>query len=297
MTPPTLRVGISTCPNDTFAFHGLLAGEVGAEGMRLEFELADVEELNRRFAAGALDVAKVSFHAALRLAERLVVLPVGSALGFGVGPVLLAAPGRTSPAEPIPTPKGPRPARVLAPGEWTTATLLYRLFHPGEGELAQTVFHAIFDALESGEADFGVCIHEGRFTYAARGLRLVEDLGETWERRTGAPLPLGGIVARRGLDRGIAEGVARAIRASLERSLADPGRALPTMRRHAREHSDEVLFRHVELYVNDWTRELGEEGRRALARLGDEARAAGVVPRDAPPLEVLDVETGDGGPS
>lgn len=290
MSAPTLRVGLSTCPNDTFAFHGLLTGEVVAQGLRLEFELADIEELNRRFAAGALDVAKVSFHAALRMAERLIVLPVGAALGFGVGPVLLAAAGREQPADAIPTASGARRARVLAPGESTTATLLYRLFHPGEGELRQTVFHAIFDALESGEADFGVCIHEGRFTYAARGLRLIEDLGESWERRTGSPLPLGGLVARRSLGAAHAARVARAVRASLERSLADPARALPTMRAHAREHSDDVLMQHVELYVNRWTLDLGAEGRRALARLAAESRAAGALPPEAPDLEVLDLE-------
>jgi 1,4-dihydroxy-6-naphthoate synthase len=174
-----LRIGISPCPNDTFAFHGLLEGEVDAEGLDLEIELADVEELNRRFARGDLDAAKCSFHAALRLAATSVVLPAGAALGFGVGPVLLARePGHSI----------VHGSRVLCPGEWTTAHLLYRLFHPGEGKVEQVPFSQILPRLELGQADFGVCIHEARFTYAGRGLALVEDLGETWEARTRCPL-------------------------------------------------------------------------------------------------------------
>lgn len=264
-----LTVGISTCPNDTFAFAGLLTGAVEAPGLELRFELADVEELNRRALAGELDVAKVSFAAALSLADDVTVLPSGAALGRGVGPLLLGAAGRTRPADAV----DGRPPRVLCPGRSTTASLLYELFHPGRGRVEQVVFSAILPALEAGEADFGVCIHEGRFTWRDRGLVLVEDLGETWEQATGAELPLGGIVARASLGDDVARALSDALARSIAWGHAHRDAAAAVMRRHAQELSDDVLWAHVELYVNERTRDLGEEGRRALAELARRARS------------------------
>jgi len=267
-----VRVGISTCPNDTFTFHALLTGAVEAPGLELDFELCDVEELNLGVLAGRFDVAKVSFHLALQHARELVVLPSGSALGFGNGPLLLAA------AQPGAQP-GARPgadSRVLCPGAHTTAALLYRLFHPGAAAPRHVVFSEIMPALERGEADFGVCIHEGRFTYVTRGLTLIEDLGAVWERVTGAPLPLGGIVARRAVGEEVARRMQAGLRASLAFARAHPAATLPTMRRHAAEQADAVLWQHVELYVNQWTEALGAVGRSALALLGARAAEAGV---------------------
>jgi 1,4-dihydroxy-6-naphthoate synthase len=277
-----LRIGISPCPNDTFAFHGLLERRVPATGLDLAIELRDVEELNRGFARGEFDAAKCSFHAALRLSGSSVVLPAGSALGFGVGPIVLARKPASEVSE-----IGPD-ARVLCPGEWTTAHLLYRLFHPGQGRVEQVVFSKILPLLERGEADFGVCIHEARFTFAERGLALVEDLGATWERRTGCPLPLGGILARRELGQDALARLSRAIRLSIEHGRAHPDEALATMRLHAQEMQDEVLWKHVELYVNDATLDLGAAGTRALAELARLARASGLLPPEVPPLEVFD---------
>jgi len=273
-----LRLGISPCPNDTFAFHGLLARRVPTPGLELEFDLLDVEELNHRFARGEFDAAKCSFHAALRLAESSVVLPAGSAIGFGVGPVLI---GRT------PGAKIPSDARVLCPGEWTTAHLLYRLFHPDLGRVEQVVFSEILPRLERGEADFGVCIHEARFTFAARGLALVEDLGATWEARTGCPLPLGGVLAQRELGSDTLARLARAIRLSIEYARGHRIEALATMRRHAQEMEDDVLWKHVEIYVNDATIDLGPVGTRALAELARRAGESGLLPRGTAPLEVF----------
>lgn len=273
-----LRIGISSCPNDTFAFHGLLERAVPTPGLELEFELADVEDLNRRFARRELDAAKCSFHAALHLAETSVVLPAGSALGFGVGPVLLARdPGKKL------TPG----ARILCPGEWTTAHLLFRAFHPAADRIEHVVFSEILPRLERGEADFGVCIHEARFTFAARGLSLVEDLGSTWEERTGCPLPLGGILARRDLGKDTLARLARAIRLSIQHGREHRNEALVTMRRHARETEDDVLWKHVELYVNNETSDLGQAGKRALHELERVAREAGLLPNDAGTLEVF----------
>jgi len=273
-----VRIGITTCPNDTFAFHALLTGAVAAEGLELSWTLGDIEELNRGLLEGRLDVAKASFHAALAAPASLLVLPSGAALGFGVGPLLLAPPAASR--------RQGAPPHVLCPGALTTATLLWRLFHPEPARLEQRHFARILPALARGEADLGVCIHEARFTYRAHGLELVEDLGETWERATGAPLPLGGLVARRELPGDVLGRVARAIRASLEWARAHREACLPTMRLHAQELADEVLWAHVELYVNEHTLELGALGRRALAELAARAGARGLVPQGTRALEV-----------
>ena len=281
MTP--IHLGISTCPNDTFAFHGILEKRIDVRGLDFRIELLDVEELNRRLFAGDFDVAKASFHAALLLTGELGVLPAGSALGFGIGPLLLAARADTHPRDPIAAGGRLRAARVLCPGEHTTATLLYRLFHAGEGTVEQVVFSEITPALETGAADFGVCIHEGRFTWRQHGLALVEDLGQVWERTTSAPLPLGGILARHGLGRETIATLSDVLRDSLAYAHAHREDTIPTMRRYAQELTDDLLFKHVDLYVNDWTTDLGDSGRVALQTLRVQAEQVGVLPRRAHP--------------
>ena len=264
-----IRLGISTCPNDTFAFHGLLTRAVDWRGLDFEIELLDVETLNERLLAGAFDVSKASFHAALLAADNVVVLPSGSALGFGVGPLLLAA-------EP-----GTRPTRsgqvTLCPGRHTTAALLFDLFHPRTTRVEQVVFSEIMPRLTARSADFGVCIHEGRFTWQSHGLALVEDLGARWETETGCPLPLGGIVASRRLPTATIAAVQEVIHDSLTLALRDREAALPTMRAHAQEFDDRVLMQHVDLYVNDWTLDLGPTGGRALDELSARAASLGLA--------------------
>lgn len=273
-----IRLAISTCPNDTFAFHGLLTRSVDWRGLDFQVDLLDIDELNRRCTAGNYDVCKVSFHAALHMARNIVVLPSGAALGFGVGPLLLAANEGTQPV-------GPEQL-TLCPGAATTAALLFGLFHPHTTRVEHVVFSEIMPRLETGTADFGVCIHEGRFTWQQRGLFCVEDLGERWEATTGCPLPLGGIVAHRRLPTEVIRTAQRVIHDSLLCAMADRDAPLPTMRAHAQEFDDEVLMQHVDLYVNDWTVDLGERGRRALAELS--LRAASVGMATGEPLAVLD---------
>jgi 1,4-dihydroxy-6-naphthoate synthase len=256
---PALRVGLSTCPNDTFLFHGLLEGLVDTRGLSLEYVLGDVQQLNELLVAGELEVGKASFATALRIADRYGVLRVGSALGFGVGPVLLARPGLAGPLR-----------SVLAPGAGTTASLLLAVLHPelcAPGVLQQVRFDEVMPALAAGRADAGVAIHEGRFTYQRHGLRLLEDLGASWERLTGAPVPLGGLLARRDLGSEVHAALARVLADSLALARRDPSATLPTMRRHAQEFEDAVLWQHVELYVTGNTAELGETGRVALDEL------------------------------
>lgn len=264
----TIRLGISTCPNDTFAFHGLLTRAVDWRGLDFAVELLDIQELNDRLRAGSFDVAKTSFPAALRLASDYVVLPSGSALGFGVGPLLLAALPGTHPGSPD--------QLTLLPGRDTTAALLFHLFHPDSTRVEHVVFSQIMSRLQAGTADFGACIHEGRFTWQQQGLFLVEDMGTRWEETTGSPLPLGGIVASRRLAPETLARVQGAIHDSLQLALADRTAALPTMRRHAQEFDDVVLMQHVDLYVNAWTLDLGDVGRQALAELSARAAAAGI---------------------
>ncbi|RMF38725.1 MAG: hypothetical protein D6753_15340 [Planctomycetota bacterium] len=272
-----IRVAISTCPNDTFAFHGLLTGRVEIPGVEPEFELLDIEQLNAGMLGGRFDAAKVSFAAALEMADRVWVLPSGSALGFGVGPLLLSAKEGDVPST--------ADRLILCPGEHTTANLLFRLFYPQCTRVEQVVFSEIMPRLRSGAADFGVCIHEGRFTWREQGVHCVEDLGQRWEQTTDTPLPLGGIVVRRDVPTDVALALQTALRRSLQLALADPDAALPTMRRYAQEFDDRVLMQHVELYVNVWTLDLGQEGHAALQQLGRLYRTA--TGRSVGALEVL----------
>lgn len=282
--PTPIRLGISTCPNDTFAFDALMNRRVDWRGLDFHIELLDIQQLNDRLLAGDLDVAKASFHAALLLARSYVVLRSGSALGFGVGPLLLAARQGNTPRD--------RDQVTLCPGRYTTATLLFRLFHPNTTRIEQVVFSEIMPRLAQGRADFGVCIHEGRFTWQDQGLELVEDLGTRWERQTGCPLPLGGILASKRLDAAVTARVQAVIRDSIDAALAAPERPLPTMRKYAQEFDDRVLMRHVDLYVNRWTQDLGPTGAEALRTLSQLATRAEVIDPTSR-LEIFDDSTAE----
>ncbi|QEF96877.1 1,4-dihydroxy-6-naphtoate synthase [Stieleria maiorica] len=278
-----IRLGISTCPNDTFAFHALMNRLVDWRGLEFDIRLLDIQQLNDQLFAGRFDVAKCSFHAALLLSDSMVVLPSGSALGFGVGPLLLSsAADAESAAAPVSTEQV-----TLCPGQHTTATLLFRLFYPDSTRIEQVVFSEIMPRLVQNTANFGVCIHEGRFTWQDQGLGLVEDLGTRWENETRCPLPLGGLVGDTHLRRDVLQKVQAVVRDSLEFSLADPAGALETMRKYAQEFDDEVLMQHVRLYVNDWTVDLGAIGATALDRLNQKARDAGIIPRQTAGLKIL----------
>jgi 1,4-dihydroxy-6-naphthoate synthase len=274
-----IHLGISTCPNDTFTFHGLMTQSVDWRGLDFEVELIDIQQLNDRLFDGDFDAAKTSFHAALLLSNETLVLPSGSALGFGVGPLLLSSEPGTTPAESSQT--------TLCPGEHTTASLLNSLFYPATATVEHVVFSEIMPKLQRKEADFGVCIHEGRFTWQEQGLGLVEDLGTRWETETECPLPLGGIVARRSLPDEVIARVQGVIRDSLEFALADRDAALPTMRKYAQEFDDDVLMKHVDLYVNEWTTDLGDIGKNALRELSERARSIGLVTPSDSSIEIF----------
>ena len=250
------RLGISTCPNDTFMFHALLTGRVHCEGFDLDIELLDVQQLNEGLARGDYAFSKASCFGAMLLRERYELCGAGAALGYGVGPLVLARKG----APPLSA-----EAKVLAPGSMTTAWMLFRHFFPQATSISHVVFSEIMPALERGEADYGIVIHEGRFTYQESGLSLVADLGALWEEKYNVPLPLGCIVADRTLPMEHRKAVTSAIRRSIEYAYAHREETLPTMRRYAQELGDEVIWKHVELYVNEWSLDLGSKGGEAFA--------------------------------
>ena len=276
----TLRVGISTCPNDIFSFYGLIEKRVDLRGLNIEFVYEDVQTLNEALPGGTLDFVKASFHAALYYTSTYGVLRAGSALGVGVGPLLVAARPDVRP--------GPE-SRIVCPGALTTAALLFRGFFPECPRIEHVVFSEIAPMLQNGDADFGVLIHEGRFTYQRDGLHLVEDLGETWERTTHGPLPLGGILARRALSDDVVDNFLAVLQDSIRYAFAHRAEVLPTLRRFAQELDETVIWSHVDLYVNDYTLDLGDIGEQALRTLESVARRGGILGPDAAPVTIMGV--------
>ena len=272
-----LKLGISTCPNDTFAFHAILNHKVDLKGLDFQIELLDVQQLNERLAEGSLDYSKASFHAALHLTSKYGVLQAGSALGIGVGPILISAGSKTLEQN----------SRVLCPGEWTTASLLFRCLHPGVGVLSNSVFSEIMPALKSGITDFGVVIHEGRFTYESEGLTLVEDLGSSWERLTNGVVPLGGILGRREIPEEIHRHFNSVLRDSINYAYLHSEEVFETMKQHAQELNKSAIWKHVELYVNEYTLDLGKIGQDALGKMRTVALSAGLINAGNLPLQIL----------
>ncbi|MCA1823382.1 MAG: 1,4-dihydroxy-6-naphthoate synthase [Mycobacteriales bacterium] len=265
----TLSLGFSPCPNDTFVFHAWVHGRV--PGPDVTVTLADIDDLNSRATTGQLDVVKVSYGALPWLLDDYALLSSGGAVGRGCGPLVLAS-------DPI-SPASLRGARIAVPGERTTAYLLLRLWDPGFSEIEVLPYDEIMPAVESGEVDAGLVIHESRFTYPAYGLHAVTDLGEWWERETGLPIPLGAIVARRALGQPTVAQVDAVIRASVEAAWADPAASRDYVREHGQELDPAVADAHIALYVNEFTRDLGDEGRAAVDALLTRAADRGLVPR------------------
>lgn len=253
------RLALSTCPNDTFMFHALMSGRIGLRDLEFDLTLCDIQELNQGMDEGRFDFCKASAFAALQQADRFEVCDSGAALGYGVGPLLLRRAGAPALGE---------GARVLCPGRSTTAAALFRHFFPEQNVMHHVVFSEIMPALRAHEADYGVVIHEGRFTYQSFGLELVADLGSLWEEQYSLPLPLGCIVARKDLPMDVRRTFESLVRKSIEYGCQHREEALLTMKRYAQELSEDALWAHVDLYVNQWSLSLGEEGQEAFRALG-----------------------------
>jgi 1,4-dihydroxy-6-naphthoate synthase len=253
-------------------FDAIVNRRVDLEGLEFEVKLADVEALNTAAFAGAADVTKLSYHAYAYCADAYVLLDAGSALGRNCGPLLISRRQFSQDEVRVGT------LRIAIPGRYTTANFLLGLAFPAATKKTELVFSAIEGALLDGEFDAGLIIHENRFTYEAKGLKKIIDLGEFWESETGAPIPLGGIVARRALPDLVKQAVNRILRRSVEYAFANRDASLPFVREHAQEMSNDVMYRHIDLYVNEYSVDLGQEGRRAVELLFARAKAAGIVP-------------------
>lgn len=253
----SLKLHISPCPNDTFMFEALLHDRVAHPGLSFEQHFFDIEELNRLLLEGAPDVSKCSSALLPHITDRYALIESGSALGRGNGPLLVRRQGESTPLR-----------RVAVPGLHTTACALMRRLYPDVEHLEPLLFSQIAEAVEQGEYDAGVLIHEGRFVYDRHRLELVADLGLRWEAETGLPLPLGAIVVRRSLGEEVRRAVEEALRQSIARAFACPMESCPFVRAHAQELDDSVIESHIALFVNDYSLALGEEGHRALEELG-----------------------------
>jgi 1,4-dihydroxy-6-naphthoate synthase len=258
-----LSCAYSTCPNDTFVFCHL------AKEPDLEIYLHDVETLNRLAFEERFDVTKLSFHAWLLVQDKYQLLNVGAALGRGCGP-LVVAPHNAQRLE--------ADSRVAVPGKYTTAHLLLRLWNPTLENRVFMPFDRIMGTVASGEVDAGVIIHEGRFVFKERGFQCLEDLGDWWERKTGLPIPLGCIAVRKSLGTERIAAFEARLKNSIQAAFNDPASTTEYVKTHAQELADEVIRKHIETYVNDFTLDLGSQGRAAIEKLQQMAADAGVIP-------------------
>ncbi len=268
-----LTLGFSPCPNDTFIFDAMVHGRIDTEGIDFEYFLADVEELNRKAFSSEVDVTKISFHAYAWVADKYLILDSGSALGRGNGPLLISK-------YPL-DPSGISKKKIAIPGKYTTANLLFSIAWPDALDKREYLFSEIEDALLREQADAGLIIHEIRFTYEKHGLLKIADMGEYWEEMTGMPIPLGTIVIKRTVPEEIAIKVNRILRRSLEYAINDSTASQEFVSENAKEMEKDVMSSHIKLYVNDYSLDLGSEGKnaiRTLFRISSEKRIIPVLP-------------------
>lgn len=266
----TLKLAFSTCPNDTFIFDALVHQKIDTEGLQFDVILGDVEELNKLAFKGEIDITKLSYHAYAHISDNYKLLNSGSALGYKNGPLLISK-KKVYPDE-------INSLKIGIPGENTTANLLLKIAYPNAKNKSEYLFSDIEEALLSNEIDAGLIIHENRFTYEKRGLHKVIDLGEYWEEKTKLPIPLGGIVVNRNLSNEVQLKVDRVLKRSIEYAFANPKSAYNYIKQFAQEMDEEVMYSHIKLYVNDFTKELGSEGKNAIETLYKIAKEKGVIP-------------------
>jgi 1,4-dihydroxy-6-naphthoate synthase len=271
-----IRIAHSPDSDDAFMFYALTQGRLDVSGLELEHVLADIETLNRAAFAGTYEITAFSFHAYAHLADRYLLMPSGASFGDGYGPVVIAA--RELAREELPE------VETAIPGELTTAALALRLWQP-RVRTKVVPFDRIFAAVAAGECEAGVVIHEGQLTWRDAGFRALVDLGAWWREETGGPLPLGGNGIRRDLDPPLRRRLCRLLSESIAYALDHRAEALGFARRYAREIAadPERADRFVAMYVNDWTREYGGAGRRAVEALLARGHAAGLLPRRVVP--------------
>jgi 1,4-dihydroxy-6-naphthoate synthase len=256
-----LTLGFSTCPNDTFMFDALVNGHIDTDGLEFDVTMSDILHLNHAAIDGKLDVVKVSYNAYGLIRDEYALLNSGSAMGMGCGPLLIAS-APVAVADLV-----ANNARIAIPGKNTTANLLLSFFESGLENREEMLFHEVMPAVKSGRADAGLIIHENRFTYQDEGLVCLQDLGAYWEEKTGLPIPLGAICVRRSLGEELIAKIDRLLHDSIAYAFAHPETSMPFVRAHAQELSESVMQQHIRLYVNDYSLDMGLEGKAAVKAL------------------------------
>jgi len=264
-----IKLGFSPCPNDTFIFDAMINNKIDTEGIDFICEAEDIEQLNLRTLDEDLDMAKVSFHAFLHLAPKYQLLDAGSALGSNCGPLLISKKNYSS--DEI------NDLSVAIPGKHTTAALLLKYAFPMIRDIHEFRFSNIEQRILKDAIDAGVIIHESRFTYQDKGLVKLADLGEIWEQNTGFPIPLGGIVVKRDMPEELKARLNQIMRSSVEYAMQNPDSSSEFVREHATEMDEEVIRKHIELYVNHYTQSLGSKGKDAIRFLFDYALQAKMI--------------------
>ncbi|MBN1251353.1 MAG: 1,4-dihydroxy-6-naphthoate synthase [Bacteroidales bacterium] len=265
-----LKLGFSSCPNDTFIFDAMIHQRIDTEGLEFELFIADVEELNKSAFEHKIDITKISYHAYAYISDNYILLDSGSALGNNNGPLLISK-HKIFPDE-------VNDLKIAIPGKYTTANLLLSIAYPKALNKNEYLFSEIEEAVLSNEVDAGLIIHENRFTYEQKGLKKIVDLGEYWETKTKMPIPLGGIVINRKLPVEIQQKVNRILRKSIEFAFENPNAGLKFIKQHAQEMDEDVMYKHIKLYVNEYSIDLGEKGKSAIKNLYKIASELKVIP-------------------
>lgn len=273
-----LTIGYSSCPNDCFIFDAMVHHKIDTEGLEFDVVMEDVEALNQRAFKNELDITKLSFHAYLYVMQNYILLRSGSALGFNCGPLLIQDAKSKI--------KNLDSARIAIPGKSTTANFLLSLAYPNAKNKIEMLFSDIEQSVLDGKVDAGLIIHESRFTFQDKGLMKIVDLGEFWENLIHAPIPLGGIVTRRSYDNSLHQKINRCIRKSVEFAFANTDRVMPYVREHAQEMSEAVMKQHINLYVNEFSIDLGNKGKDAINMLVKKALEQNLVENVVEPVMI-----------
>ena len=269
MNKTKLSLGFSSCPNDTFIFDAMIHGKIDTEGLEFDLFIGDVEELNRKAFHQELDITKISYNAYTRLTNNYILMDSGSALGENCGPLIIA--NEHFDIDEL------KHKKIAIPGVNTTANLLLSVAFPEVKDKVEMIFSDIEKAVIDGSVDAGLIIHESRFTYEEKGLIKIIDLGEYWENLTNTPTPLGGIIAQRSLGDEVLQKINRVLKRSVQFAFDHPKSGLDFIKKHAQEMSEEVMYKHIGLYVNDYTLDLGTSGRKSVETLFNKAKQLGLI--------------------
>jgi 1,4-dihydroxy-6-naphthoate synthase len=271
-------LGFSPCPNDCFIFDALIHKKIDTQGIDFEVVMEDVEALNNRAFKQELDITKLSYHAFLYVTNHYALLNSGSALGFNCGPLLVKK--ATAEIQNLDT------ASIAIPGKYTTANFLLSIAFPNAKNKKELLFSEIENAVLLNKVDAGLLIHENRFTYQEKGLEKIIDLGEFWENLIHAPIPLGGIVVKRNIDNSFQKTIDHLIKQSVEFAFANPESCMPFIKQHAQEMSEEVMKKHIALYVNDFSIDLGNTGKKAIQLLFNKAIENNLIQNISPSIYI-----------